>query len=136
MAAFLLYGGGSVAAWFVGRNIVYRGTNAAIDYVLNVNADSHIKETHTVRSIIGMLEAYKTMKEKHPAFESMISVRESLSTLEDAISTAQMRYDAHVAGYISRWRTFDASLDNKRIDGLTIELMKRLELFSTLLKCS
>jgi hypothetical protein len=47
-----------------------------------------------------------------------------------------MRYDAHVAGYISRWRTFDASLDNKSIDGLTIELMKRLELFSTLLKCS
>ena len=44
--------------YFIGRNILYRGTTYAIDYMLNSNADPDIKETHTVHTIESMLNQF------------------------------------------------------------------------------
>jgi hypothetical protein len=134
MAAFLFYGGSSVAAYFVGRNILGRATNNALDYVLNSNANDTIKDIHMVKSISGMLKTYRGMKSEHPAYEAMIAVREGLNKLRAAIETAQLKKEAHKQGYVSRFRTYDASVDNKKIDTLCEDLMKRLELFTNLVQ--
>lgn len=134
MAAFLFYGGSSVAAYFVGRNILGRATNNALDYVLNSNANDTIKDIHMVKSITGMLKTYRGMKSNHPAYEAMIAVREGLNKLKSAIDQAELKKEAHKQGYLSRFRTFDASYDNKKIDVLCEDLMKRLELFTNLLQ--
>lgn len=132
MAAFLFYGGSSVAAYFVGRNILGRATNNALDYILNSNASDNIKDIHMVKSISGMLKTYRGMKSDHPAYEAMMAVREGLNKLNAAIENAEVRREAHRQGYVSRFRTYDASNDNKKIDTLCEDLMKRLELFTNL----
>ena len=134
MAQLLLYGSSSIAAYFVGRNILGRATNNALDYVLNSNANDTIKDIHMVKSISGMLKTYRGMKSDHPAYEAMISVREGLNKLQDAINKAEIKKEAHRQGYISRFRTYDASYDNKKIDILCEDLMKRLELFTNILQ--
>jgi hypothetical protein len=134
MAAFLFYGGGSVAAYFVGRNILGRATNNALDYILNSNANDTIKDIHVVKSISGMLKTYRGMKSEHPAYEAMIAVREGLNKLNLAIENAELKREAHRQGYLSRFRTYDASSDNRRIEILCEDLMKRLELFTNLIQ--
>ena len=134
MAQLLIYGGSSVAAYFVGRNILGRATNNVLDYILNSNANDTIKDIHMVKSISGMLKTYRGMKSNHPAYEAMISVREGLNKLQDAINKAEIKKEAHRQGYISRFRTYDASYDNKKIDILCEDLMKRLELFTNILQ--
>ena len=134
MAALLYYTGGSVAAYFVGRNILGRATNNALDYVLNSNANDQIKDVHVVKSIRGMLQTYRCMKTEHPAYNAMMVVREGLNKLKSAIDIAEMKKEAHKQGYISRFRTYDASSDNKTIEALTEDLMRRLELFSNLIQ--
>ena len=134
MAAFLFYGGSSVAAYFVGRNIVGRATNNALDYILNSNASDTIKDIHVVKSIGGMLKTYRGMKSEHPAYEAMIAVREGLNKLNLAIENAELKREAHRQGYLSRFRTYDASSDNRRIEILCEDLMKRLELFTNLIQ--
>lgn len=135
MAQLILYGTGSLAAWFIGRNIASRATNNTIDYLLNSNADSNIKDVHVVKSISGLLDTYREMNSRHPAYEAMMAIREGLNKLKGAIEAAQIRKNVHEEGYLSRYRTYDASQDNKKIESLTEDLMKRLEIFSTLLKC-
>ena len=44
----------AAGTYFIGRNILFRGTSYAIDYVLNSNADPDIRETHTVETIKSM----------------------------------------------------------------------------------
>ena len=134
MAQLLIYGGSSVAAYFVGRNILGRATNNALDYMLNSNADDTIKDIHVVKSISGMLKSYRCMKSDHPAYEAMIAVREGLNKLQAAISNAELKREAHRQGYVSRFRTYDATSDNKKIENLNEDLMKRLELFSNLIQ--
>ena len=134
MAQLLIYGGSSVAAYFVGRNILGRATNNVLDYILNSNANDTIKDIHMVKSISGMLKSYRGMKSDHPAYEAMMAVREGLNKLKSAIESAEIKKEAHRQGYISRFRTYDASYDNKKIDILCEDLMKRLELFTNILQ--
>lgn len=134
MAQILIYGGSSVAAYFVGRNILGRATNNALDYVFNSNANDTIKDIHMVKSISGMLKTYRGMKSDHPAYAAMMAVREGLNKLKSSIDQAELKKEAHRQGYISRFRTYDASYDNKKIDVLCADLMKRLELFTNLLQ--
>lgn len=132
MAALFYYGGTAAATYFVGRNVLGRVTNNALDYVFNTNANSEIKHTHVVNSITGMLKSYRTMSTMHPAYEAMMSVREGLQKLEQAIQQAIIRREVFQNGYLTRFRTYDASHDNKKIQMLTDDLMERLEVFSTI----
>ena len=66
MASIVFYLGGSAAAYWLGSNILYRSANAGIDWLLNNTANPDIKETHTVTSILSMLEIYKKLPETHP----------------------------------------------------------------------
>lgn len=134
MASIALYLGGSAAAYWLGSNILYRSANASIDWLLNSNANPNIKETHTVSSIVSMLEIYKKLSEKHPAYGAMLQVKSALVDLKDAIERAKLRYEAHRSGYITRFRTFDASEDNAVIENKASELMTRLELFTRMMK--
>lgn len=132
--SFLIYVGGSAAAYWLGSNIMYRSANAGIDWILNKNANSDIKETHTVTSIKSMLEVYKNLSETHPAYEAMNQVKECLVNLNTAIERAKLRYEAHRGGYVTRFRAFDASQDNIIIEKKSKELMNCLELFTNLMK--
>jgi len=87
-----------------------------------------------VKSISGMLKTYRGMKSDHPAYEAMIAVREGLNKLNSAIENAEVKREAHRQGYVSRFRTYDASGDNKKIEILCEDLMKRLELFTNLIQ--
>ena len=64
----------------------------------------------------------------------MLAVREGLNKLKDVIDNAEIKKEAHKQGYISRFRTYDASIDNKKIDKLCEDLMKRLEIFTNVLQ--
>jgi len=134
MASLAFYVGGSAAAYWLGSNILYRSANASIDWILNSKADPEIKETHTVSSILSMLKIYEDMEEKHPAFMAKAQVAEALVKLQDAIERAKLRYEAHKSGYVSRFRTFDATRDNQIIKNKAACLMNRLELFTNLMK--
>ena len=72
------------------------------------------------------------MSTTHPAYEAMMSVREGLQKLEQAIQQAIIRREVFQNGYFTRFRTYDASHDNKKIKMLTDDLMERLEVFSTI----
>ena len=61
MAALMYYPVVMAGTYFIGRNILYKGTSYVIDYVLNTNADPDIKDTHTVETIRGMLDTYKNL---------------------------------------------------------------------------
>tara|TARA_Y100001936_G_scaffold162016_1_gene158210 strand:- start:171 stop:614 length:444 start_codon:yes stop_codon:yes gene_type:complete len=134
MASLLFYVGGSAAAYWVGTNLLYRSANSVIDYVLNTKASSDIEGTHTVKSIHAMLSTYKDLPETHPAYGAMMEVRDGLQDLQTSIERAKLRYEAHKGGYISRFRTFDASVDNAIIDKKVKQLMVRIELFTELMK--
>ena len=134
MASIVFYLGGSAAAYWVGSNILYRSANAGVDWLLNNTANPDIKETHTVTSILSMLEIYKKLPETHPAYGSMLEVKEGLRDLRDSIERAKLRYEAHKGGYITRFRTFDAGPDNAIIEKKAADLMTRLELFTNLMK--
>lgn len=128
-----MYGGGSVAAYFVGRNMLNRVGNYTLDYVFNMNAQPNIKETSVVKSISGMLESYRTMKSDHPGYEAMLAVRTQLNKLKSFIEVAQVKKEAYAHGYITRFRTYDATRDNEIISDMIEELMQRLEVFSKLM---
>ena len=134
MAALLWYGGGSVAAYFVGRNVVNRVGNYTIDLLLNSNANPDIKDSHIVKSISSLLDNYRQMRSDHPSYNSMLAVRESLNKLQSYIETAELRKEAHKNGYFSRFRNYDATGDNIIIEKLTTEVLDRLEIFSTVQK--
>lgn len=134
MTSIFFYVGGSAAAYWLGSNILYRSANATIDWVLNKHASSEIKETHTVSSIRSMLEVYKNLADNHPAYGAMMQVKDGLHDLQTAIERARLKYEAHRGGYITRFRTFDASEDNVIIERKAIELMTRLDLFTNLMK--
>ena len=60
--------------YFLGRNILFRGTSYAIDYLLNANAQPDITETHTVETIGSMFKSCENLSETHPAAESLKSI--------------------------------------------------------------
>jgi len=121
--------------YFLGRNILFRGTSYAIDYLLNANAQPDIKETHTVETIGSMLKTYENLSETHPAAESLKSIKGALSELKDAIDRARLRLSVHEAGYFTRWRTFDAGPDNLVIEKKSKHLMICLDIFTKLIQC-
>jgi hypothetical protein len=133
MAAFLMYGGGSVAAYFVGKNVLTRVGNYTLDYLLNTNARPEIKDAHIVKSIGGMLETYRTMRSDHPGYEAMMTVRSQLNKLKSYIELAEVKKESYSQGYFTRFRTYDASYDNVVIENIVEELMLRLEVFSKLM---
>jgi hypothetical protein len=134
MAALLYYAGGSAAAYWLGSNIILRSANVTIDWVLNANASPTIKETHTVKSILSMLRTYGNMRNDHPAFQSLCDVRAGLKDLQTCIERAKLRSESYKTGYITRFRTFDATADNIIIEECAANLMHRLELFTQLMK--
>lgn len=120
--------------YFIGRNILYKGTSYVIDYVLNTNADPDIKDSHTVDTIRGMLETYKELHKTHPAYESLQSVSAALKELQDEVDRARLRLSVHENGWVTRFRTYDARTDNVRIEKKSKELMSRLDIFTKLIK--
>lgn len=122
--------------YFIGRNILYKGTSYVIDYVLNTNADPDIKDTHTVETIRGMLDTYKNLSKNHPAYESLQSVATALTELQDEVDRARLRLSVHENGWVTRFRTYDARVDNTRIEKKSKELMSRLDIFTKLIKLS
>lgn len=135
MAWVMYYPVAVASTYFLGRNILLRGTSYAIDYVLNSNADPDIKDVHTVETIKSMLLTYENLSETHPAYESMQMVKRSLSNLKDAIDRARLRLSVHESGWITRWRTFDARSDNVLIEKKAKELMNSLDIFTKLIRC-
>ena len=134
MAGVLYYLGGSAAAYWLGSNVLVRSANASIDWFLNANASSDISETHTVKSIEAMLDVYRHLTPKHPAFKAMCAVRDGLRDVQIAIERTKLKYEAHKGGYLSRFRTFDASADNVKIEKKATDVMERLDLFTKLMK--
>jgi len=134
MAALLYYVGGSAAAYWVGSHVLVRSANASIDWILNSNAHPEIKELHTVKSICAMLKTYEHLDKDHPAFEALCDVKNGLNELQTAIERAKLRYEAHRSGYLTRFRTFDATRDNVVIEKKSNELMHRIDLFTHLVK--
>jgi len=126
----------AAGTYFIGRNILFRGTSYAIDYMLNSNADPDIRETHTVETIKSMLHAYKDLEDTHPAYESKRSVEEALTELQDAVDRARLKLSVHESGWVTRWRTFDARHDNNIIEKKARELMSRLDIFTKLIQLS
>lgn len=124
----------AAGTYFIGRNILFRGTSYAIDYLLNSNADPDIKETHTVETIKSMLNAYSDLEDSHPAYESKRSVEEALRELQDVVDRARLKLSVHEAGWVTRWRTFDARSDNTVIEKKARELMSRLDIFTKLIQ--
>ena len=131
---FVYYLGGSAITWYLTKNVAYRSTDALVNYIMNADADPNIKDHHTVKSIECMLAKYKSMPETHPAYESMLGVKDALKELSDVIQRIQLKIHVHNNGYLSRFRTYDARKDNKRIQEKVDELMSRLDLFTKLLK--
>lgn len=120
--------------YFIGRNILFRGTSYAIDYILNSNADPEIKETHTVDTIQSMLQTYSDLDDKHPAYQSKRSLEEALRELQDAVDRARLKLSVHESGWVTRWRSFDARTDNIVIEKKARELMSRLDIFTKLIQ--
>jgi len=135
VAAGLYYPVAAAGTYFLGRNIIFRGTTYAVDYLLNSNAESDIKETHTVETITSMLKTYDHLTVKHPAFESKRGVIAALKELQDAIDRTRLKLSVHEAGWVTRFRTFDARIDNVHIERKTQELMGRLDIFIKLIRC-
>lgn len=136
MAGLLFYGSSSVALWFVGKNIVSRAANNALDLLLNSNAVEILKDPKAVNAVSGLLHQYRNLKSDHIAYEAMINVREAMKRVTDVTEQAKLRKEVHENGYFSRWRTYDASSDNRKILGETEILLARLEIFTNLLKHS
>ena len=131
--AFMYYPVAVAGTYFIGRNILYRGTSFAIDYMLNSNADPDIKETHTVTTIESMLKQYN-IKRSHPAYESRKSLELALDELKDAVDRARLKLSVHESGWLTRFRTFDARADNNIIEHKAKELMHRLDIFTKLIQ--
>ena len=131
--AFMYYPVAVAGTYFIGRNILYRGTSFAIDYILNTNADPDIKETHTVQTIESMLNQY-ILERNHPAYESRRSLKLALDDLKDAVNRARLKLGVHEGGWLTRFRTFDARADNTIIESKAKELMHRLEIFTKLIQ--
>lgn len=128
------YIGGSAATYYLSRNIAYKTTDAFVNYIMNYDADDKINDHHTVQSISCMLKKYDSMEESHPAYESMLSVKQGLQDLSDTIHKIKLKIHVHNNGYLSRFRTYDARKDNKKIQEKIDELMYRLDVFTKLLK--
>jgi len=131
--AFMYYPVAAAGTYFLGRNILYRGTTYAIDYILNSNADPDIKEIHTVHTIEAMMCQYNITNE-HPAYESRKSLASALHELKDAVDRARLKLSVHESGWITRFRTFDARMDNGIIEKKAKELMHRLDIFTKLIQ--
>tara|TARA_B100001027_G_C16225715_1_gene312050 strand:- start:267 stop:695 length:429 start_codon:yes stop_codon:yes gene_type:complete len=136
MTSLLFYVGGSAAAYWLGTNLLYRSANTIIDYVINANVSSEIEGTHTVNSICGMIETYKNLPQTNPAYNALTEVKNGLQDLQTCIERAKLRYEAHKGGYITRFRSFDASNDNEMIEKKVKQLMLRIEMFTTIMKLS
>lgn len=132
--ALLYYPVAVAGTYFIGRNILFRGTSYAIDYILNQNADPEINETHTVETISAMLKTYSHLDQTHPAYQSMISVTQALTELQDAVDRAKLKLSVHEAGYLTRFRTFDARAENVHIEKKAKQLMSRLDIFTKLIQ--
>ena len=135
MAWVMYYPIAAAGTYFLGRNILFRGTTYAIDYLLNSNANPEIKEAHTVHTITSMLKTYENLPETHPAHESILAVKNALSELKDAIDRGRLRLSVHESGWVTRWRTFDARPDNTLIERKTTDLMDCLDIFTKLIRC-
>ena len=124
----------AAGTYFVGRNMLFRGTSYAIDYLLNSNADPDIKETTTVETISSMLNTYKDLAKDHPAYESKCAVELALKDLQDTVDRTRLKLSVHQSGWVTRWRTFDARADNAMIEKKAKELMSRLDVFTKLIR--
>lgn len=124
----------AAGTYFIGRNMLFRGTSYAIDFILNSEANPDIKETHTVETIKAMLKAYKDLKPYHPAYESKRAVQEALEDLQDCVDRTRLKLAVHEAGWLTRFRTFDARSDNHDIEKKASELMTRLDIFTKLIR--
>ena len=101
------YIGGSAITYYLSRNIASKTTDVLINYIMNFEADDKLKDHHTVESITCMLKKYESMKENHPAYESMLSVKQALQDLSDTIHKIKLKIHVHNNGYISRFRTLE-----------------------------
>ena len=132
--ALLYYPVAVAGTYFIGRNILFKGTSYAIDLILNQNADPDINETHTVETISAMLKTYSHLDPTHPSYQSMVSVTQALVELQDAIDRAKLKLSVHEAGYLTRFRTFDARAENVHIEKKAKQLMSRLDIFTKLIQ--
>jgi len=128
------YVGGSALTYYLSRNIASKTTDALINYVMNFDADDRLNDHHTVESISCMLKKYENMRDTNPAYESMLSVKQALQDLSDTIHKIKLKIHVHNNGYFSRFRTYDARKDNKKIQRKIDELMYRLDVFTKILK--
>ena len=134
MAWVMYYPVAVAGTYFLGRNILYKGTSYVIDYILNTNADPEIRDTHTVETIKSMMITYKDLSKSHPAYEALQSVAAALKELQDEVDRARLRLSVHDNGWVTRFRTYDARVDNTRIEKKSKELMSRLDIFTKLIR--
>ena len=134
MAQFVWYVGSTATAYWLGRNVMSRGANMALDVVLNTNANPEIKEVNTIGSIEAMLETYKTLEKSHPAKDCYDELIKSIEKLKNLIERAKLKLSLHNSGYITRFRTFDATQDNVLISHQIKIMQEKLDLFTKLIK--
>lgn len=134
MAQFIWYIGSTATAYWVGRNVMSRGANMALDVVLNSNANPEIKEVNTIGSIEAMLNTYKNLEKDHPAKDCYEELLKCVEKLKNLIERAKLKLSLHNSGYITRFRTFDATADNLLISHQIKEMQEKLDLFTKLIK--
>lgn len=134
MAQLVWYVGSTATMYWFGKNLLSRGANMAIDSLLNTNANPEIKELKTLTSIKSMLNSYKNLENTHPAKECYDELNIVILQIEDLMNRAKIRLNVHQSGYVTRWRTFDATPDNVQIENKIKELQEKLDLFTKLIK--
>ena len=128
------YLGGSAITWYLTKNVAYKSTDALVSYIMNSDADPNLKNYHMVKSIGCMIHTYEDMTDDHPAYESMLALKDALKDLSDTIDTIKLKIHVHNNSYLSKFRTYDARGDNVLIQQKVDNLMIRLDLFTKLLK--
>jgi hypothetical protein len=134
MASFVWYVGSTATAYWLGKNILSRTVNAAIDTIMNLEADPNIKDLKTLDSIESMISSYSNLPRTHPAYKCLQEIDNIIQRIKDLINTAKLKHDIHTKGYLTRWRTYDATSDNIVIEKSIEELHLQLKLFSDLIK--
>lgn len=134
MAQFVWYVGSTATAYWIGRNVVSRGANMALDIVFNTNADPEIRELNTIGSIEAMLNTYKNLDKHHPAKDCYEELLMCIEKLKNLIERAKLKLSIHKNGYLTRFRTFDATPDNTLIAHQIKQMQEKLDLFTKLIK--
>ena len=134
MASFVWYIGSTATAYWLGKNILSRTVNVAIDNIMNFEADPNIKDLKTLDSIESMISSYSNLPRTHPAYKCLREIDNIIQRIKDLVNTAKLKQEIHAKGYVTRWRTYDATSDNIVIEKSIEELHQQLKLFSDLIK--